>query len=117
MSLMNNSRRIIQASELQRRVNGERQRIMNKEKRQLFRVPGETSTASDTQSSEGEALIDPLHCRMKKKQVVDQIIPSIKLPFLSYSSTSRYCTHNPCVTVHVYTLCVSIHVCALITTE
>ena len=99
----------MQASELQRRVNVERQRILNKETKQLFRVPGETSTASDTQSSEGEALIDPLHCRMKKKQVIDQITPSsIPRPFLSYSSTSRYFTHYPCVTIHARFL---LHVC------
>ena len=79
-----------QTQEVMRLVEEERRRVALKEAKQSCRVPGEPGTASDTQSSEGELLVEPSNYNMRRKPTVksvDQIAPlSILRPYVSVST-------------------------------
>ena len=71
-----------------------------------FRVPGEMSTTSDTQSSDGENIVDVSTAisRRRRKETTDQSVHSLQSHPLMTSVTirQRYNVHKH-VHVHVYT--------------
>ena len=97
---------MIEAS--RRREEEKNLRIINLHAVKEFRVPGEMSTASDTQSSDGENIVDVSTgiSRRRRKETTDQSVHSLQSHPLMTSVTirQRYNVHKH---VHVYYTCIS----------
>ena len=90
---MESGRQNVIAQELTRQAKEEERKVMLKEKKLLFktcRVPGETSTETETLSSEGEVFIEPSNQRIRRKSgVIDQVTPTSVAP-IRLITVNRY---------------------------